>query len=479
MRLRHTTLLLPLLLAACAHGPSPEAPTAPVPEQFKETPPGWVTAVPADLLARGPWWTLFGDPALDALVPRVQVSNQNVAAAAAAYAHARALVREQRAAYFPSLSLTAGASRVYAGSATTASGITTQSRTGTNLELGLDATWEADLWGRIRQTVSAAGASAQASAADLAGATLSAQAEFVTDYLLLRESDAEIALLNTTIEGYTRSLEIAQNRYDAGVAPKSDVLQAQTQLANAQADRTTVVRQRAQLEHAMAVLVGQAPAQFTVPPGDWNSTTVPGAPVGVPSTLLQRRPDIAAAERSVAAANAQIGVARAAYFPALTLNASATHGGASVADLFSLPTTTWSIGLAVAQTLFDAGARTARVDEARADWEQSVAQYRQTVLAAFQGVEDQLVAARVLEEQQALRRTASEAADQTEQQVMNRYRAGQLSYTDVVAAQVTALTARRALLQAANSRQAAAVALIQALGGGWDVSQMNDNVAAK
>jgi NodT family efflux transporter outer membrane factor (OMF) lipoprotein len=479
MRLRLSPLLLALLLASCAHAPSPEAPTAPVPAQFKETPPGWVTAVPADQLARGPWWTLFGDPALDALVPGVQVSNQNIAAATAAYAQARALVREQRAAFFPSLSLSAGAERVHAGSATTASGLTTQSRSGTNLQLGLDASWEVDLWGRIRQTVSAAGAKAQASAADLAGATLSAQAEFVTDYLSLRESDAEIALLRTTIEGYTRSLQIAQNRYDSGVAPKSDVLQAQTQLANAQADYATLVRQRAQLEHAMAVLAGQAPAQFTLPPGDWNSTTVPGAPVGVPSTLLQRRPDIASAERSVAAANAQIGVARAAYFPALTLSASASQGGARVADLFSLPATTWSLGLAIAQTLFDAGARTARVDEARAAWEQSVAQYRQTVLTAFQNVEDQLVAARILEEQQAYRRTASEAADQTEQQVMNRYRAGQVSYTDVVAAQVTALTARRALLQVANSRQAAAVALIQALGGGWDVSHIDDTLAAQ
>jgi NodT family efflux transporter outer membrane factor (OMF) lipoprotein len=479
MTSQHRVLCLALVLAGCATGPAPEAPSAPATAQFKETPPGWVAAAPADLFERGPWWTLFGDPALDSLVPRVQVSNQNIAAAAAAYAQARALVREQRAALFPSLSLSAGASRTGIGSSSTASGTTTSARRGTNLQLGLDAGWELDLWGRIGNTVAAAGARAQASAADLAAATLSAQAQFVTDYLSLRESDAEIALLTTTIEGYTRSLQIAQNRYDVGVAPKSDVLQAQTQLANAQSDRAGLVRQRAQLEHAMAVLAGAAPAQFDLPPGDWNSTTVPGAPVGVPSTLLQRRPDIASAERNVAAANAQIGVARAAWFPAITLSASASQGGATVADLFSLPATTWSLGIALAQTLFDAGARTARVDEARAAWEQSVAQYRQTVLTAFQDVEDQLVAARVLEEQQALRRTASAAADQTEQQVLNRYRAGQVGYTDVVAAQVSALNARRALLQAASSRQASAVALIQALGGGWDVSRMSDTTASR
>lgn len=466
-----SALMLATVLGGCAHDPVSEAPSAPVPERFKEAPPGWITAAPADALARGPWWTLFGDPVLDGLVSQVQVSNQNVAAAAAAYAQARALVREQRAAFLPTLSATAGATRSHGGSATASPGGRT------SLQLGVNAGWEADLWGRIGHTVAAAGARAQASAADLAGATLSAQAEFVTDYLSLRETDAEIALVTATIEGYARSLQITQNRYEAGIAPKSDVLQARTTLANAQADRSALVQQRAQLEHAMAVLLGQAPAQFSVPPGDWNSTAVPGVPVGLPSTLLQRRPDIASAQRSVAAANAQVGVERAAYFPALTLSAGASSAGTRVSDLFSLPAATWSIGLALAQTLFDGGARTARVDEARAAWEQSVALYRQTVLTAFQNVEDQLVAARELQQQQALRRTASEAADQTEQQVMNRYRAGQVGYTDVVAAQATALNARRSLLQVASSRQVAAVALIQALGGGWEASRLEEPVA--
>ncbi|HEX6703386.1 MAG TPA: efflux transporter outer membrane subunit [Albitalea sp.] len=465
-----TLVTLAAMLAACAHAPSADAPSAPLSAQFKETPPGWIEAAPADTLERGPWWSLFGDPVLDALAPKVEVSNQDIAAAAAAYAQARALVREQRASLFPSLSLSGSASRSGGERASTSSA--GGGGASNNFQLDLGASWEPDVWGRIGGAVSAAGAQAQASAADLAAARLSAQAEFVTDYLSLREAEAEATLLRSTIEGYSRSLQIAKNRYDAGVAPKSDVLQAQTQLANAQADLAALERQRGQLEHAMAVLSGQAPADFRLPPGDWNATALPGVPLGLPSALLQRRPDIAAAERRVAAANAQIGVARAAFFPSLTLSGNAGQGAARIGDLFNASAFTWSLGVALAQTLFDAGARSARVDQARAGWEQSVAQYRQTVLGALQNVEDQLVAARVLEQQQALRRQASEAADQTEQQVMNRYRAGQVGYTDVVSAQASALSARRALIQAGAARQASAVALIQALGGGWNAQSL-------
>ncbi|HJV61237.1 MAG TPA: efflux transporter outer membrane subunit [Albitalea sp.] len=466
-RRRHLALAAFVLLAGCAQTPPQPAPTAAVPESFKETAPGWIAAAPADTLERGPWWRLFGDPVLDTLAPRVEVSNQNVAAAAAAYAQARALVREQRASFFPTLSLDGGATRSGGSRASGAAG-----SDGTSLRLGLGASWEPDLWGRIGGAVSAAGARAQASAADLAAARLSAQGEFVTDYLSLRATDGEAALLRTTVEGYQRSLQIAKNRYAAGVAPHSDVLQAQTQLANSQADLAGLERQRAQLEHAMAVLAGEAPAQFSVPPGDWNATVVPALPPGLPSTLLQRRPDIAAAQRRVAAANAQIGVARSAYFPSITLNASTTQAATRLGDLLGASANTWSLGLALAQTLFDAGARGARIDEARAAWEQSVAQYRQSVLGAFQDVEDQLAAARVLEQQQALRREASQAADLVEQQMTNRYRAGQVSYTEVVNAQASALAARRALLQAGANRQTAAVALIRALGGGWNTAMI-------
>jgi len=338
--------------------------------------------------------------------------------------------------------------------------------------VGLDASWEADVWGRIAANVSAAEASAQASAADLANATLSAQAAFVADYLSLREADAEIALLKATIAGYERALQITRNRYNAAIAQKSDVLQAQTTLANAQADLAQLQQQRAQLFHAMAVLAGQPPATFQLPTGDWHSTAVPAVPVGVPSELLQRRPDIAAAQRRVAAANANIGVARAAYFPSLTLSGSANQGATHLGDLFNASSFAWSLGVSLAETLFDGGARTARVDQARASWKQAVAQYRQTVLTAFSAVEDQLSAATSLEQQQALRQIASQAADQTEQEMQNRYKAGLVAYTDVVTAQASALSARRALMQVSLNRQTAAINMVAALGGGWSTQQL-------
>jgi NodT family efflux transporter outer membrane factor (OMF) lipoprotein len=392
-----------------------------------------------------------------------------VAAAAAAVEASRAAVREQRAAFFPTLSLDVGAARSGTGGhASTSSG----SGSGTRFSLGLGASWEPDLWGRIANTVSAATATAQASEADLANATLSAQATFVVDYLSVREADAEIVTLQTTITGYERALQITRNRYDAAIAQKSDVLQARTTLANAQADLAQLRQERAQLFHAMAVLAGQPPATFKLPAGDWHSTAVPAVPVGVPSELLQRRPDIASAERRVAAANASIGVARAAYFPSLTLSGSASQGATRLADLFSASSFAWSLGVSLAETIFDGGARTARVDEARASWKQAVAQYRQTVLAAFSAVEDQLSAATSLEQQQALRQVASQAADQTEQEMQNRYKAGLVAYTDVVTAQASALSARRALMQVSLNRQTAAINTVAALGGGWSTQQL-------
>jgi len=456
-------LIVAALLSACATTQDAAAPSAPISAAYKEVPPGWIEAAPADALERGPWWTLFGDPLLDDLAKRVEVSNQNIAAATAAYAQARAIVREQRASLFPIVSLDGGVAR---GGGSGASG----SSRGTQYQIGIGASWEPDVFGRLRSGVNAAGASAQASAADLASAKLAAQGELATNYFLLRETDAEAALLVSTIEAYQRSAQITQNRYDAGIAPKSDVLQAQTQLANAQADLAGLERQRAQLEHAIAVLVGTAPGDFTLPATPWKSDALPAVPIGVPSALLQRRPDIASAERRVAAANAQIGIARAACFPSFSLTGSYGLGAARLADLFSLSSVAWSLGASIVQTVFDAGATRARVDQVRAGWEQTVAQYRQTVLVALQDVEDQLAAARVLERQHELRRQASEAADQTEQQVMNRYRAAQVSYSEVVIAQVSALNARRALVQVAVNRQTAAVALIQALGGGWQAT---------
>ncbi len=463
---------LVLLTTGCAVGPAYQRPTTPEVAAYKEA-GDWVKAAPADALERGPWWQLFNDPVLNDLAARVEVSNQNVAAAVAAYAQARALVAEQRAGLFPSVTLNGGANRSGNGGGTgntnnnAANNAAAGNRTNSNYQASLGAAWEPDVWGRLQNLSNGAAATAAASAADLATARLSAQGELAVNYLSLRQQDAQQALLASTLAGYARALDIAQNRYTAGIAAKTDVLQAQTQLANAKADEAGLQRTRAQLEHAIAVLVGQAPGNFSLPAAlEWKPS-VPDVPVGVPSTLLQRRPDIAAAERRVASANEQIGVAKAAYYPSLSLNASVGTAASRVADLFSAPAFLWSLGLSAAQVLFKGGALDARLDGANAAHAQAVARYRQTVLSAFQNVEDQLTGARVLQTQQALRAQASSAADQVEQQVLNRYRSGQISYTEVITAQTTALNARRALVQSTADRQTTAVALIQSLGGGW------------
>ncbi|HWK85185.1 MAG TPA: efflux transporter outer membrane subunit [Caldimonas sp.] len=451
-------------LAACTVGPPYQRPSAPTPSAYKEAAAGWLPAAPADALDRGDWWALFGDVELNGLVAKVEVSNQNVAAAVAAYAQALALVREQRAALFPAVTLDGGASRSGSGSkAVGGRGV------GNTLQVSLGASWEPDVWGRLRLAVASAQASAQASQADLAAARLSAQAALATDYFALREADAEAALLRSTVEGYERALKITQNGYDAGITAKTDVLQAETTLANARADLVALIGQRAQLEHAIAVLAGQPPGDFGIAVAEWTMR-VPAVPLGVPSTLLERRPDIAAAERAVAAANAQIGIQRSAYFPSFSLSGSYGFTSTRASDLFSASSSLWSIGLSLAQTVFDAGATRARVEGAEAARDAAIARYRQIVLAAFQSVEDQLSTSRVLGEQEALRHRASEAADLTEQQLLNRYRAGQVSYTDVVTAQASALTARRTLVQLVSNRQASAIALIQNLGGGWQAS---------
>jgi NodT family efflux transporter outer membrane factor (OMF) lipoprotein len=451
-------------LGACSLAPVYREPPLPLPAAFKEA-GDWAPAAPADDAPRGAWWSVFNDPVLDQLAGAVQVSNQNVAAAGAAYAQARALVAGQRASLFPTVSLDAGADRG-GSSASAASVSSTSARVRNSYQASLGASWEPDLWGRLRGGVESATASAAASQADLASATLSAQGELVADYLNLRETDVQSELLQATIAGYQRVRQITQNRYDAGVVPKTDLLQAETQLASAQGDQVGLQRQRAQLEHAIAVLMGKTPADFSLAPVAW-SPTVPEIPLVLPATLLQRRPDIAGAERRVAAANAEIGIARAGYFPSIGLTASYGYGASRVGDLFNASAAAWSLGLSLAQRIFDAGAVSAQVAAARAVQERSAAQYRQTVLTAFQDVEDQLAATRVLALQLEFRRAASSAADQVEQQVLNRYRAGQVSYTEVVTAQATALQARRTLAQLQADRQVVAVALMQALGGGW------------
>lgn len=479
--IRPLCLALAVALSACAVGPRYEGAPAidNLPVAFKQGQGEWVRATPADALERGPWWQLFGDPVLDGLAARVDVSNQNVAAALAAYRQARALVAQQRAGLFPVVGLDTGASRSGsrdggAGTITTTTGSTTGGttfstggRNRTRYQFDIGASWEPDVWGRLARTVDSARAGEQASLADLAAARLAAQGELAASYFGLRELDAQRALLSQTLAGYERVLQITRNRYEAGIIARTDVLQAQTQLANARADLLGLERSRAQLEHAIAVLVGQAPGNFTLPADPTWSAGVPDVPLSVPSTLLQRRPDIAAAERRVAQANEQIGIAQSAWYPSLRLTGSVGAGAASLGDLFSASSLVWALGASVAQALFDAGATRAQVEGARAAFDEAAARYRQTVLAAFQDVEDQLAGVRILGQQVALREEATRAADLVEQQVLNRYQAGQVGFTEVLNAQVTAQNARRALVQLQADRQAAAVALIQALGGGW------------
>ena len=448
--------LLVLSLAGCAVGPDYQRPSVPTASAYKEL-AGWTMATPSDGIDRGDWWSLFNDPVLNGLMSQVAISNNTVAAASAAYAQARALVREQRAGLFPVVSLT--------GSGRRTGGEGTQTP-GNNFQASIGASWEPDVWGRLTRAVDGANATADASAADLASALLSARGELAIDYFSLRQSDRQRRLLQSTIDAYQRTQTITQNRYQAGIAPKTDLLQAQTQLANAQADEAGLARTRAQFEHAIAVLTGQTPSTFTLAQSELVDN-VPEIPVGVPSTLLQRRPDIAAAERRVAAANQQIGIAQAAFYPSFNLSANYGTNARRLADLFSVSNSIWSLGLSAAEVLFNAGATQARVDGATAAQDQAAARYRQVVLTAFQNVEDQLAATQVLRQQQLLREQAARAANEVQTQILNRYRAGQVGYTEVVTAQVTALNAQRALVQNAGDRQVTAVALIQALGGGW------------
>jgi NodT family efflux transporter outer membrane factor (OMF) lipoprotein len=466
-------------LAGCMVGPNYRNPGLgqPTPPAFKE--PGWTPAQPAELSPKGDWWTLFNDPALSALEARVVVSNQNVAAAEAAYRQAEALVREQRAALFPTVNLTGGATRTGSGrgggtTITNPDGSTTTTggggRSATTYRVSLGASWEPDVWGRIRRGIEAARGNAQASQADLAAATLSAQGALAVDYFDLRGADAQIALLSQAVAGYQKSLQIAQNRYNAGIAPHSDVLQAQSQLASTQADLADLGRTRAAFEHAIAVLAGQTPESFSIAADPNWVAGIPQIPAGLPSTLLQRRPDVASAERRAASARAQIGVETAAYLPSLSLTGSYGFASTELGKLFSASNSVWSLGVSAAETLFNGGLTRARVSAARASYDEAVARYRQTALAALQDVEDQLAASRVLAEEHALRETAARDADLAATMVTNQYREGQVAYTNVVTAQVQALNARRTLVQSATTRETTAVALIQAIGGGWQPS---------
>jgi NodT family efflux transporter outer membrane factor (OMF) lipoprotein len=462
--------LAPLLLAGCNLAPAYHPPaTVAVPASFKEA-PGWGAAAPADALAKGEWWTLFQDPVLDALVAKIEVTNQTVAQYRAAYQAARALTREQRAQLFPQISATANATHTggtgSGGSVISSGGSSTVSSSKTNFTLGIGATWEPDLWGALGNAVHQAHANEEASAGDLANATLSARGELATDYLQLRGTDAQLALLADTVVAYDRALTITRNKYASGTVARSDVEEAQTSLSNAQADQRDYQRQRAVLEHAIAVLAGENPSTFAIAPVDWRPV-VPAIPGVVPSTLLERRPDVAAAERRVAAANAQIGIQRAAFFPQLGLSANGSLGAGSLAGLFTSPLSFWSLGASVAQSVFDFGANEARLKQAHAQFDEAAASYRQTVLTAFQQTEDNLAGVSAYADEAKLRDTAATAANRAEQIARNQYIAGTIDYSAVITAQTAAYSARESRIQAVVSQQTTAVALVQAIGGSW------------
>ncbi|USI74369.1 efflux transporter outer membrane subunit [Sphingomonas morindae] len=470
--------LLPLLLVAtgCSFAPAYHRPQTALPQSWK-TAEGWAEAVPADQAPRADWWSQFGDPELDRLIGEADAHNQTVAQAEATYRQARAAVREARASLFPTVSANGAVThtRTGAGRAVVTGGTVTAgggARATTNYQVSLGASWEPDFFGSLRNTLSSASATAQARLADLATAQLALHGELATDYLSLRGTDAQLQVLAATVEGYRRSLQIASNRYQAGIVARTDVFQAQSQLASAESDLEGLRRTRTQYEDAIAVLVGAPAASFRIAPVPRWQPVVPAVPLSLPGALVQRRPDVASTERAVAAANAQIGVARAAFFPTVSLSGQYGFNNNQLGELFTSAASLWSLGATVAQTLLDFGARSARVAQARAAYDAAVAAYRGTVLTALQDVQDQLVAQTILARQAQLLRTASEAADRSEAAIREQYRTGLVVFTDVVTAQATALQARRALLQAELDRQTAAVALVQALGGGWDESAL-------
>ena len=469
IRVIMAALLVATLSACMVVGPDYVRPTVITPDAYKEN-DGWKVAQPKDDLIRGAWWEIFGDPQLNALAAQVSVSNQNLAAAEAQYREAQALVREARASYFPTATIGIGANR--SSQSTTIGGGPTSQRTAvSDYSLALDVSWELDVWGRIRRSVESNQASAQASAGDLENARLSFQAALAQDYFQLRELDAQKQLLTATVAAFQKSLELTEGLYAQGVASEADVLQAETQLKTTQAQLINVGVQRAQFEHAIAVLIGKPPSDFSIPATPLTGTP-PAIPIGVPSELLERRPDIATSERRVAATNTQIGVAEAAFYPSVTLNASLGLESSSLAKLFTAASRFWSVGGSISETVFDGGLRRAQTDFARAAYDATVATYRQTVLTAFQGVEDNLAALRILEDESRVQGEAVKAAERSVVLTTNQYKAGTVSYLNVITAQETLLSNELTAIQIRGRRMTSAVLLIQGLGGGWNAAQL-------
>jgi NodT family efflux transporter outer membrane factor (OMF) lipoprotein len=460
-------------------GPKYVKPTAPVAPAFKEQPPesfkgsdSWKPAQPSDQALRGKWWEIFGDPQLNALEEEVTLSNQDLKVSEARFRQARAMIRFNRSAEFPTISTSPSIAneRVSPNSPYFPA---SQANNGTGaFTLPIDLSYEVDLWGRVRRTVSASREEAQASAADLQTANLSLHAELAVDYFELRSADVQEQLLDDTVKAYTDALKLTQNRLDGGAAPKSDVAQAQTQLDGARVQDTDVTVMRAQFEHAIATLIGKPPAEFNITPAPNNVLQLPVIPVGLPASLLERRPDIAAGERRVAEANDQIGIARAAFFPSLVLGATGGFAGTSITNWFDWPSRMWAVGPQMSQTIFDAGRRRAVSEGATANYDGTVASYRQTTLTAFQEVEDNLAALRILENEAQQQREATSSAQESLQLFTNRYVGGVDNYLQVITAQTVLLTNQRNDIDIERRRMDASVLLVKAVGGGWDTSQL-------
>lgn len=452
--------VLVVLLSGCTVGPDYQRPTMAMPVHYKEA-KGWQQATPQDDQHKGAWWRVYQDATLSSLVSQVSISNQNVAEYAAQYRQAQALAAQSRAALFPTLGYDASTTRSGSHGATDSTRTTSSSH-----QAALNASWELDLWGKLRRTREENQASAQASAAELANITLSAQAELAEDYFQLRIMDEKIALYQQSIAAYQRYLRVIQNQYQAGTESRATVAQAQQQLESASASAQDYQWQRAQMEHAIALLVGKAPADFSLPVATLMAT-LPAVPGGLPSELLQRRPDIAYAERKMAASNAAVGVAVAGYYPDLTLSASGGVSASALHNLFALPNRVWSLGPELSGTLLDFGATSASVEQARAAYDASVANYRQTVLTAMQDVEDRLVELNTLQGEIAAQQRAAAAAQTSAQVTRNQYEAGMIDYLDVATTENSSLSAQQSLLTLKSTQWVSSVALIAALGGGW------------
>ena len=470
-----------IIVSGCAVGPRYSRAPVPVPPDYKETPQNWKPAQPSDQALRGKWWEIYQDPQLNALEEKIDISNQSLKAAQAQFAQARATVRYNRADYYPTITAGVSATRERYSANRPLNSLTLnpitgkslpQAETENDLIIPIDMSYEPDVWGRVRRTVEAARADAQATLADLESVRLSVHAELAVDYFQARELDAEAQLLDDTVSSYVKQLELTDNRYKGGVASQVDVAQAQTQLETARAQAIDVREQRTQFEHAIAVLIGEPAPTFSLPVAGLNATP-PVTPPGLPSELLERRPDIAANERQMASANAGIGIAKAAYFPLFNLGPSAGFESTTIVNWLSSPSAFALVGASAVVTAFDAGRRRAANDQARAFYDQAVANYRQNVLTAYQEVEDNLAALRLLEDESNTETRAVAAAEHSLALSNNRYKGGVTTYLEVITAQATALADERTAVQISGRRMVDSVLLIKALGGGFDAASLS------